>query len=187
MNRDNTNSAKNIKQRKTVKKLSERYLRNAGEYYLNRYPASSSHFLTVMTRKIDRSCLEHDDQNRQEWIDHVQTTLIPYFTKLGFLNDDLYAKGLLNSLKNKGLSRFVIERRMRTKGIAMENIQILFEDEEQKPDDYDLVEVFARKKKIGRYNTNPKSYDADQKRRDLGKLARAGFSYELAMRVIETD
>jgi len=172
-------SAEAPQKKKMAKPLSERYLRNAGEYYLNRFPASSDHFLKVMTRKIDRSCRDHPDQNRQEWIDHVQNTLIPYFEKLGFLNDTLYATALLNSLKNKGLSKAKIKSKLVQKSVPASMIQDLLSDGY---DDKTAVHHFAQKKKIGRYH--PDGYaDYQAKQKDLGKLARAGFSYDVAMSV----
>lgn len=170
----------NVKDKK-AKKLSERYLRNAGEYYLNRFPASSAHFLTVMTRKIDRSCRDHPDQNREEWVTHVQDSLIPYFQDLGFINDDLYAEAVFNSLKNRGFSKAKIRSRMMQKSIAKDliecNLNNGFEDSE-------AVITFAQKKKIGIYRQTPYA-DFKDKQKDLGKLARAGFSYDVAMRVFE--
>jgi len=184
MNGDNNSTGKNIKTPKQPKKLSERYLRNAGEYYLNRFPASSNHFLTIMTRKIDKSCRAHTEQDRNEWIDHVKDTVIPYFTDLGFLNDEMYGRALYNSLKNKGLSSYVIKNRMKLKGVESNLINALCQDTENGVDDKNAVQIFAKKKKIGKYRTIP-IYDDKEKQRDLGKLARAGFSYDLANSVFE--
>jgi regulatory protein len=166
---------------KMAKKLSERYLRNAGEYYLNRFPASSAHFIKVMTRKIDRSCRDHPDQNRQEWIDHVANILTPYFQKLGFINDDLYSKALFNSLKNRGFSSSKIRSRMMEKSVSKDIINDLLAEN---GDDAQAVIIFAKKKKIGRFRIEPYN-DPKDKNRDLGKLARAGFSYPLAMSIFE--
>lgn len=171
----------NSKKIKQAKRLSERYLRNAGEYYLNRFPASSNHFLIVMTRKIDRSCRDHVDQDRNEWIAHVRDVVIPYFEKLGFLNDEMYTQALFNSLKNKGYSAAKIKSRMIQKSIPQELIQNCLSDGF---DDAQAVHTFARKKKIGQYRLTP-YVDYSEKQKDLGKLARAGFSYDIAMRVIE--
>jgi regulatory protein len=187
MNGDNNSTRKNIKtpnKPKQPKKLSERYLRNAGEYYLNRFPASSNHFVTVMTRKIDKSCHVHTEQDRQHWIDHVRDVVVPYFTDLGFLNDELYSRALFNSLKNKGLSSYVIRNRMKIKGIEARMIDTLTKDTENGLNDKKAVHIFARKKKLGKYKITASADDND-KRKDLGKLARAGFSYELAMSVFE--
>jgi len=167
--------------KKLAKKLSARYLRNSGEYYLNRFPASAKHFEIVMTRKIDRSIRDHVDQSREEWIAHVRDILVPYFEKLGFLNDALLARGLFNSFKNKGFSKAKIKSRMIQKSIPSELVNDLFDEGFN---DRDAIIQFAKKKKIGRFRTSPYS-DFNDKQKDLGKLARAGFSYDVAMSVFE--
>ena len=165
--------------KKIAKKISERYLRNAGEYYLNRFPASASHFMTVMTRKIDKSCREHPEQNRDEWINHIREVTIPYFQNLGFINDNLFAAALFNSLKNRGYSKAKIKSRMTQKGIPNDLIIAQLADGFN---DKDAVILFAKKKKIGKFRTHPYT-DLNEQKRDLGKLARAGFSYEAAISV----
>ena len=140
--------------------------------------------MTVMTRKIDRSCRDHPDQARQEWIGHVRDTLIPYFQQLGFLNDDLLAQGLYNNYKNRGFSLSAIRHKMQRKGIDPDKIGALIQTDESGVTDRDAVLVFARKKKIGKFRPVP-SNDPIQKKRDLGKLARAGFSYDVALSVFD--
>jgi regulatory protein len=167
--------------KKVAKKLSERYLRNAGEYYLNRYPASSDHFMIVMTRKIDRSCRDHPEQDRETWIAHVRETLIPYFKELGFINDELYAAAIFNSLKNRGFSKMKIRSKMIHKSIPADLIEAQFE---KGFNDKAAVQTFAQKKKIGQYRLTPYT-DYNDKQKDLGKLARAGFSYDVAISVFD--
>lgn len=174
------------KNKKQPKKLSERYLRNAGEFYLNRFPASANHFKTVMIRKIDRSCRAHPDQNRDEFVAFVAQSLIPEFIELGYLNDSLYSKALYNSLKNKGLSSKAIQAKMMSKGVEARVIQDLINDEADGINERESVILFARKKKLGRFRM-PQTNDPDQKRKDLGKLARAGFSYDMAMSVLDPE
>jgi regulatory protein len=180
MKSQNSDNSKNIK---LAKRLSERYLRNAGEYYLNRFPASSAHFLIVMTRKIDKSCRDHPDQTRETWITHVRDVVTPYFENLGLLNDDLYSKAVFNSLKNKGYSAAKIKSRMIQKSISSDHINECLNDGFK---DSEAVEIFARKKRIGKYRPTPYA-NHSEKQKDLGKLARAGFSYDLAMRILEKD
>jgi regulatory protein len=167
--------------KKVAKKLSERYLRNAGEYYLNRFPASSDHFVKVMTRKIDRSCKDHPDQDRQKWIDHLEKEVVPYFQKIGFLNDTLYANALFESLRKRGLSKMMIISKMTQKSVPSHMIDDVLN---QDFDDKEAVIDFAKKKKIGRYNPHGCATPKDR-HRDLGKLARAGFSYDIAMSVFD--
>lgn len=167
--------------KKLAKKLSERYLRNSGQYYLNRFPASAKHFEIVMTRKIDRSIRDHPDQDKTEWVMHVHDILVPYFEKLGFINDEMLVQGLFNSFKNKGFSKAKIKSRMVQKSIPMDLVDNLFSNGFN---DKDAIVQFAKKKKIGRYNINGYG-DYNDKQKDLGKLARAGFSYDVAMSVFE--
>jgi SOS response regulatory protein OraA/RecX len=177
-----TMQVKDAKEKKNVaKKLSERYLRNAGEYYLARYPASSAHFLQVMTLKIDRSCRDHPEQDREHWITHVKDTLTPYFQELGFLNDELYAQALFQSLKNRGFSKAKIIARLRQKLLPSDMIANLFEDGF---DEKEAAHRFAQKKKIGVYRITPYA-DYQEKQKDLGKMARNGFSYDMAMSVFD--
>jgi len=173
------------KNKKQPKKLSERYLRNAGEFYLSRFPASTYQFKTVMIRKIDRSCRAHGDQQKDVWIDFLEQQLIPEFTGFGFLNDHLYAKILYNSLKNKGLSARALQSKMLIKGVEACLIQDLIYSDGNDFDEKESVAIFARKKKIGRFSPIPYADAPDRKRKDLGKLARAGFSYDMAMSVFD--
>lgn len=182
--KENTSPDKG-KKKKLPKKLSERYLRNAGEFYLNRFTASSAHFRTVMIRKIDRSCRAHATQAREEWTAWLDDTLIPAFHSSGFLNDDLYAKGLYTSLKNRALSSKAILARMTQKGVDKNTVLALLHDEEDGLDEKQAVTLFAQKKRIGRYAATPSASDPGQRRRDLGRLARAGFSYDVAMTVFD--
>jgi len=135
----------------------------------------------VMTRKIDRSCRDHVDQNREEFIAHVQDVLIPKFQELGFLNDELYTQALFNSLKQRGYSKAKIKSRLIQKSVPSE---LIAECLNEGFDDAQAAEIFARKKKIGKYQLKPYA-DYNEKQKDLRKLARAGFSYDIAMRVIE--
>jgi len=178
MKHENKDNSQKIKQ---AKKLSERYLRNSAEYYLNRFPASSAHFLKVMSRKIDRSCRDHPDQDRQAWVEHTTDTLIPYFQKIGFINDDLYSTALFNSLKNKGFSSSKIRSKMIGKSVDRDIINDLISEN---GDDKKAILIFAQKKKIGKFRNTPYANDKE-KNRDLGKLARAGFSYGLAISVFD--
>ena len=114
----------------------------------------------------------------------MQDVVIPHFQELGFLNDVLYARGLFDSLKRRGLSRTMIQSRMRQKGVETEEISRLLNDEEEGASDKDSVIRFAQKKKIGQYRLTPYD-DPKDKQKDLAKLARAGFSYDIAQSVFE--
>ena len=106
---------KKEQKKRVARKITQSYLQNSGLYYLQRYAASESHFKSVMARKIDRSLTDHPSLDKNqclEWLDEVAEK----FVKAGYLNDERYATGLLQSLQIKGRSQKQIQGRMRHHG-----------------------------------------------------------------------
>lgn len=187
---------------KKRKKISESYLYNAGLYYLERFPASIAHFKIVMNRKIERSFTDHPQQDRDEintWLDSV----VNRFIELGYLNDRLYARGVITSLRRKGTSSTKIFMTLRQKGVeralTAEILQIVDEDmksaEGHEGDDAlynpDLQAALAycRRKRMTSFDYNNASLDHEAqsklKNKYLGRLARQGFSYVVASKALE--
>lgn len=171
---------------KPPKKISERYLYNSGLAYLQRFPASSFHFKSVMMRKIQNSCRHHIDQDIEQckkWLDELTVK----FQDLSLLDDAAYLKGMITSFRKRGLSSMQIEMKLQQKGYNREDIRVELKkhdhDEyktEERGDIYAAL-VFARKKRIG-------PYDPEQKRspeKSLATMARAGYSYDIAKKTLE--
>ncbi len=171
---------------KPPKKISERYLYNSGLAYLQRFPASSHHFKFIMRRKIDKSCRHHVEQDREKclvWLDKLTTK----FQDLGLLDDEAYLKGMITSLRRRGLSSMQIKMKLQQKGYNEEDIldELRAHDTqeyrtEEKGDIYAAI-VYARKRRLG-------PYDLDNKKtpeKALASMARAGYSYDIAKKTIE--
>lgn len=176
----------NEKKLKPPKKISARYLYNSGLAYLQRFPASSFHFRTVMMRKIDRSCRHHTDQLREDCIKLLDDVVAQFF-ELSLLDDNAYLKGMVISLRRRGLSAMQIQMRLQQKGYDRDTVKAAVQAHDA--DEFDTEEngdifaalVFARKKRLG-------PYDPQQKRspeKSLATMARAGYSYDIAKRTLE--
>jgi regulatory protein len=180
---ENIKKPKASRTRKPPKKISEQYLYNAGLAYLEKFPASTMHFQKVMLRKIDRSCRHHQDQNKAHCIALLEKTL-QKFMQQGLLNDDLYLQGMVNSLRARGLSRVVIINKLQQKGLkadAIENALKLYNDQKEEIDaDFTAAIRFAKRKRLGPFR---KIIEAN-KNKELGALARAGFSFDIAQKII---
>jgi regulatory protein len=162
--------------RKTAKKLSESYLRNSALYYLQWHPASVSHFLAVMDRKMKRSLKDHPDQDITVFSVFLRDKLVPELVRAGFLNDELYAKALAGSLQRRGLPKRVIAMRLAIKGVAPDAEQLAEQD------DTEAARLYAKRKRLGPYATRPRD-----PQKDIAALARAGFTYDVVMRVLKGD
>lgn len=175
--------------RKIPKKITERYLHNAGLSYLQRFTASTEGFRAVMLRKIARSCAVHDSQNPQECA-LLLNRIIGKFQELKLLDDAAYAKGMLHSLRRRGLPEGTIRHKLLQKGLPAALIEFALKEERdahtasgagstKEEGEYAAALRFAQRKKIGPFSSGRKSAE-----KELATLARAGFSYDIARKVL---
>jgi len=180
------NYTDNNKKRKTPKKITPQYLHNSGLYYLERFAASKSHFITVMLRKVKRSCMYHKKQDYQKCSDMV-IELADKFEKCGLINDSIYTVSCVSSLRRKGLSQTAIIAKMNNKGINKEHtIEALEELDNENYDSKEDAEIaaaikLAKKKRIGVFFQG----EEQNIKKSLGIFARAGFSYSTATKVLD--
>ena len=154
----------NTRKKKTPRKITERYLRNSGMFYLQRFTASSGHFKSVMARKIKKSCYFHKDQDYDECIlllDKVTTE----FLDQGLLDDVGYLRGMVTSLRRNGKSKKAIMAKLLQKSIPAQDIEKALQsyDEENNNDpreaEFLAALKFARKKRLGPYDKHQKYED----------------------------
>jgi regulatory protein len=181
-------SPKKRSEPKPPKKISDRYLYNAGLYYLKRYTASTSHFRNVMMRKIRKSCKFHTDQDIEKCKELLEKTM-ETLCEQGYLNDKQYTHGMVSSYRKRGVSKKYIQARLAQKGLPADLIiDTITTIDSQSFTIHENPEIaaaitHARKKRLGAYKTTPASEKDLQ--RALGSFARAGFSYDIAKYVLE--
>jgi regulatory protein len=167
---------------KKRKKITQSYLENSGAYYLERFSASISQFRKVMSRKIDLSCREHSEQNKEECMIMLDE-VIKKFENLGYLNDDNYGRSLINSLQNKGVSHTRLLLTLRLKGLSEDLIEQLAPERDVDADRKAAVR-WAKKKRLGPFAVRIRENDLN---RGLSSLARAGFDYDIAKWVMSIE
>ncbi len=183
--RDAKGKSHNNREIKPPKKITERYLYNAGLAYLQRFPASTHHFRTIMGRKINKSCRFHTDQSEESCQKLLDNTVVK-FQELELLNDDNYTQGMITSYRRRGLSTNQIIVKLSAKGIDRGKIKQTINthdaDEYGTPTLGDLhaALTFARKRRIGPFDTLQKK----EEKKSLSMMARAGYSYDIAQRIL---
>lgn len=180
---ENIKDGKPRRGKKPPKKITEKYLYNSGLAYLQRFPASTPHFRRVMSRKIDRSCNYHKDQNRETCLTLLESA-IQQFERMGLLNDDAYLSGMINSLRRRGLSTQAILSRLGQKGLAQDRVVAALRghDEDSGVANADLAAavLLTRRKRIGAYRKD----SAADRAKELAALARAGFGFDIAQKAL---
>lgn len=180
--------------KKKRKKISPKYLENAGLAYLQRFSASSSHFKTIMLRKVKRSFADHPDQDMTQclaWLD----ALIEKFQHYGYLNDALYAKSLAKNLRYKGFSQYAALHHMAQKGIPHDTAKTYLDTLDQEflsqatniqDPDYISALRLCKRRRIGPFRRQDTDKDTFAQK-ELASLARNGYSYDTAKTALDTS
>jgi len=165
------------------KKATAKHLENVALWYLQRFAASADSLRRVLMRRVDKSVRAHDT-DRAEGAALVDDT-IARFRASGLLDDLVYAEGRARSLHRRGLSVRGIRARLRAKGVGAGDIEAALaalRDDAAEPDLAAAI-TYANRRRIGPYR---KEGDREALReRDLAALARRGFDYDTARRVID--
>lgn len=173
--------------RKIPRKPSPASLERAALHYLERFASSAENLRRVLLRKVERAAHHHEDIDREAavgWIDD----LIARYRRAGLLDDKAYAEARTTSLHRRGASARKIRLSLAQKGVAADTVDAALEElGERVEGDAEMQAAIAlvRRRRLGVYR--PSSARADYRDRDLAALARAGFSYDIARRVIEAE
>lgn len=167
---------------KKPRKVSPRYLENAALHYLKRYAATASQLRRVLLRRVDKSIKFHGGDRTEAlgWVD----ALIARLLHNGLLNDEAYAETKAHSLRGSGRSARVIAQKLRMKGVAADVIARKLADATAEVSEEEAARIWARKKRLGPFRTQAQARE-ENRQRDLAALARAGFSFGIAKKVID--
>ncbi len=174
--------------KKTPRKATPKYLENAALYYLGRFATSAENLKRVMMRKVMRSASHHgtDAEEGKALVEDM----IGRFMASGLLDDAAYAKSRAESLHRRGNSARVIRGKLRQKGVGDDDIASALEalgDDLEDGEDPELAAAvtLAKRRRLGPYFNGTAADDTREKH--LAALARAGFSYDIARRVVDGD
>ncbi len=169
-------------QGKKPRKVSERYLENAALHYLKRYTATVSQLKRVLMRKVDRSLRFHGGDRTEAlgWVDALTDKL----SRNGLINDQAYAELKAQSLRASGRSARVIAQKLRLKGVAADVVAQKLAEATAEVSEDAAARIWARKKRLGPFRREAQDRQ-ENRQRDLAALARAGFSFATAKKIID--
>ena len=175
-----------LQKRKVPRKVTSKSLENAALYYLQRFSSSSENFRRVMIRRVKRSAQYHNT-NFEEGAEIVDQ-LISRFVRIGLLDDLQFAQVRATSLRRRGLSERTIRAKLMERGFAVEVINESLELLKCDNEDPELTAsiIFSRKRRLGPFREILDKRN-EFREKDMAKLARAGFSYHIAQKVISAE
>ncbi len=176
------------KRRAAPKKLTPERLEKAALHYLERFASSAENLRRVLMRKVERAAraAEHaggeaDRAEPARWVD----ALVTRYVASGLLDDRAYAEAASASLRRQGRSARAIRQKLATKGIGKEEAEAALARAGGADDAAELraAAALARRRRLGPFG--PAEGRRERRARDLASLARAGFGYDTARRVID--
>lgn len=169
---------------KAPARITPSYLENAALHYLERFASSSANLRRVLLRKVDRS-LAHWGGEREAVMPWVEAT-VEKLARLGYLDDSAYAETKARALHRQGKGSRTIRATLAAKGVAADlagRALAVLAEEVAEPDLAAAVRL-AKKRRLGPFRPSGR---AEMRHKDLAALARAGFDFDTARRVVEAD
>ncbi len=161
-------------------------MENAALHYLKRFPSSSGNLRRVLWRKVRRAegFAAADEAELKLLVEQVTQRVID----AGLVDDEAYGKLLAQSLHNRGLPLRAIAGRLREKSLPAELIERCLARLRDAHSDVDELAAWtlARRKRLGPFRKDATLRQA-KRQRDLAAMARAGFGYDVARRIIDAD
>ncbi len=154
--------------------------------YLDRFDTSERNLRRVLgraLRRAERHVPAAELERAQAFIDE----LLARYRASGLLDDGRYAESIAQSLRQRGSSRRAIHHKLRARGVGGDVIDAALGETDRDSNDAELeaARAMARRRRLGPHR--PPEQRAERRNRDLGVLARAGFSLEVACRALETE
>ena len=147
--------------------------------YLSKYNTSKKNLEKILRNKIRRMNLE----KKEKFILYNSiTAIITGLESKKFIDDKYYTKSKIRNFSLQGKSKNFIKSYLILKGIEKDLINEMLNNFELENPDWEIqsAKIFIRKKRLGMNN-------AKNMKKDLGKMANAGFDYNISKKTLGFD
>jgi regulatory protein len=175
--------AENVRYHRPMSKTLANRLTEAALHYLGRYESSVQSLRRVLKRRVERW------SKKEEWEADAAAfaaieAVIEKLKKIGAVDDSRYAEIRVAGMHRAGRSGRAIRSHLAIKGITADIADQAMAD---RPDDADFEAalLLAKRKRLGRFRLPDQR--AEKRDKDLSALGRAGFSWEIAKRIVDQD
>ena len=155
-------------------------LEGAALRYLERFDCSVARLRKVLTERIAKAARAGVAEAAAA--PGIVEELLLRYQSSGLIDDQRFAKNFAARQRDRGMSRRMIEQKLRARGITAEVVDELLPRNESAASELEAAQAFARRRRLGPHR-KPDVREA-YRRKDLMAMARAGFNYDTASRVV---
>ena len=173
-----------IKNKKKPLKVTIEEMTNFALNYVEKFAPSKQQLKTYLLKKYLNS---KTPNIKKTDISDLIDIVLEDLEKSKFINDKFYSESKAKSLIQRGTSINKIRNYLFSKGVGEKYIKNTIEKIYEKNDDQDFFSAIkiCKKKRIG-----PSRHDDNRSlfyKKDIGVLARSGFTFEVSKRVMDLD
>jgi regulatory protein len=164
-------------------------LQAAATSYLERYPSSADKLRRILQRRVARARLREAPvmADVEQAIDAIVAKLVGS----GVIDDKSFAQTKARALHRRGTSDRMTRHRLKLAGIDDETLKVALANLDRELDsdpaerEWRAAVALARRRRLGPFRAARDR--ASHRLRDLAAMARAGFAYDLAKKVIDAE
>jgi len=172
--------------KKPAHPITAQYLENAASFYLERYPNTAEGLRRVLQRRVRKA--EIAEAPVVVDVQRVIDTIVAKFVAAGVVDDKAFAQTKARALHRRGTSSRLTRQKLKLAGIdagtldqAMAGLdQELHTDPRQR--EWQAAVALARRRRLGPFRGKDRK---EHRNRDLAAMARGGFDYDVAKKVID--
>jgi regulatory protein len=170
------------------KPVTKQRLTNIAKFHVERFATTAANLKRVLSRRAERARRVHggDPREHAAWIDEVVAMMV----RTGAVDDARYAAGRTASMRRMGKSPGKIRTHLTAKGVARDLVDTAIAETAitigGRDAALEAAMAYARRRRLGPFGKEIEDKDEQRKQatKDMAALARAGFSYDIAKRVM---
>ena len=156
-------------------------LRDLAYSYIEKYNPSKQQTKTYLLKKYLK---KFQGSKQKKEVTEIINNIVSNLEKGHFLNDSLYSDSKARMLFRRGYSLNKINQSLKSKGIEDKNIKVSIEKIKNEKSDPDFLSAMkiCKKRRIG--PMRPEANRVIFYKKDMGILARSGFSYDISKKIL---
>jgi regulatory protein len=172
--------------RRPARPITAKYLQNVATFYLERYPSTAEGLRRVLQRRVRKA--EMAEAPIVDNVEHVMAEIVAKFVAAGVIDDKAFAQTKARSLHRRGTSSRLTRQKLKLAGVDNDTFDKAMAGLDQELDttprqrEWTAAVALARRRRLGPFRQKERK---ENRTRDLAAMARGGFDYELARKVID--
>lgn len=154
--------------------------------YLDRFDVTVVGMRRMMQRYLTRARARERDVSAGA---EIILSLLARYVESGIVSDQRFASNMAAGLRRRGTSQRGVVHKLRARGVNEEIAKEALagvDGESSANAELEAARALVRRRKLGPFRKDPEEREL-KKQRDLGVLARAGFSFDVARRALDVD